>query len=419
MGSGFRVSLNHPHKTPEADERQPPPHAQVVRHSGHMPVTTAPCGPPHIRPPRKAEEADSKGKCLTFQQMLESEAATILSAALADGTKMKVNTALRNYAKFCGLLGYEPHANPGGMTDHELNLYIAWMARTLSHATIGGYLTCGVRYLSEAAGIRWIPPNGRYSTKLMMQGVARLKGTGAPNRKHAVTIDLLRSIHGMLNMTDHNDHTFWTVCVFLFFTFLRKGHVLQKTSTPGPPTPQTILRRDITVAHNRLVLTVRHTKTIQFGQRTIRWLLTDVGSHDPICPTGRLAEYMLRTKDHIKDDAPLFQELVRNRTTGSMELRPLRYDNFINRFKDLLARAGADPSCFSGHSFRRGGATFARDAGVPDNIIKAMGDWQSEAWQRYIAATDRLRERAAELLTIAVMRATTSSKCWNRRQLQF
>ena len=358
-------------------------------------------------PPRKAEEADSKGKCLTFQQMLEAEASTILSAALADGTKMKVNTALRNYAKFCGLLGYEPHANPGGMTDHELNLYIAWMARTLSHATIGGYLTCGVRHLSEAAGIRWIPPNGRYSTRLMMQGVARLKGTGAPNRKHAVTIDLLRSIYGMLNMSDHNDHTFWTVCVFLFFTFLRKGHVLQKTSTPGgPPTPHTILRRDITVAHNRLVLTVRHTKTIQFGQRTLRWLLTDVGSHDPICPTGRLAEYLLRTEGHIRGDEPLFQEMVKNQSTGISELRPLRYDHFIKRFKGLLAQAGADPSCFSGHSFRRGGATFARDAGVPDNIIKAMGDWQSEAWQRYIAATDRLRERAAELLTIAVMRAT-------------
>jgi len=378
---------------------------------GSAPTRDVATPPPLIPPPRKAAGAGRGKGGLTFQQMLEAEASVILSAALAEGTKLKVNTALRNYAKFCGLLGYEPHANPGGMTDHELNLYITWMARTLSHATIGGYLTCGVRHLSEAAGFRWVPPSARYSSNLMMKGVARLKGTGTPNRKHAVTIDLLRSIYGHLNMNDHNDHTFWTVCVFLFFTFLRKGHVMTKstTATASPVTPQTILRRDITVVRNRFVLTVRHTKTVQFGQRTLRWLLTDIGPNDPICPTSRLAEYLLRTANHTAQcgsDDPLFQELVYDRATGQYKLRPLRYDHFIARFKGLLNQVGVDPAFFSGHSFRRGGATFARDAGVPDEIIKAMGDWLSEAWQRYIAATDRLRERAADLLSIAVMRAT-------------
>jgi len=84
----------------------------------------------------------------------------------------------------------------------------------------------------------------------------------------------------------------------------------------------------------------------------------------------------------------------------------LQYAAFIARFKALIGRLGLDPSLYSGHSFRRGGATFARAAGVPDEVIKAQGDWISEAWLSYISATDELRERAAELLAKAVASAT-------------
>ena len=40
--------------------------------------------------------------------------------------------------------------------------------------------------------------------------------------------------------------------------------------------------------------------------------------------------------------------------------------------------------CCSGHSFRRGGATWAFSANVPSELIKEHGDWLSEAYLRYL-----------------------------------
>ena len=39
--------------------------------------------------------------------------------------------------------------------------------------------------------------------------------------------------------------------------------------------------------------------------------------------------------------------------------------------------------CYTGHSFRRGGATYAFRSGVPGELIQVMGDWKSDAYKRY------------------------------------
>ena len=65
-------------------------------------------------------------------------------------------------------------------------------------------------------------------------------------------------------------------------------------------------------------------------------------------------------------------------------LIPLNKAAFILKFRELLARAHV-PSAerYTGHSFRRGGATYAFRSGVPGELIKVMGDWKSDAYKRY------------------------------------
>ena len=45
---------------------------------------------------------------------------------------------------------------------------------------------------------------------------------------------------------------------------------------------------------------------------------------------------------------------------------------------------------YTGHSFRRGGATFAFRCGVPASLIKLQGDWHSDTYLLYTATPARI-----------------------------
>ena len=59
--------------------------------------------------------------------------------------------------------------------------------------------------------------------------------------------------------------------------------------------------------------------------------------------------------------------------------------HFHCHFRDVLRSAGnKNASIFTGHSFRRGGATWAFQAGIPGELIQICGDWASDAYKQYL-----------------------------------
>ena len=59
--------------------------------------------------------------------------------------------------------------------------------------------------------------------------------------------------------------------------------------------------------------------------------------------------------------------------------------NFHHRFSSGPQIWGVkDAALFTGHSFRRGGATWAFQAGIPGELIQICGDWASDAYKRYL-----------------------------------
>ena len=52
------------------------------------------------------------------------------------------------------------------------------------------------------------------------------------------------------------------------------------------------------------------------------------------------------------------------------KLYPLQHDLLVSSAKAMGELVGVDPTQMAGHSFRRGGATFAFQAGVPDILIQ-------------------------------------------------
>lgn len=50
---------------------------------------------------------------------------------------------------------------------------------------------------------------------------------------------------------------------------------------------------------------------------------------------------------------------------------------FCDMLANALRAAGLDPDLYSSHSFRKGGASALRGAGVPDADIRILGRWAS------------------------------------------
>lgn len=326
---------------------------------------------------------------------------TALSHAYAAGSKSKADRATTLYIQWCEMVDLWPHENKGGITDYELAMYAAWLSEWLSAETVGKYICMGVRLVHEACGVRWRPPKERLMVALTLKGVRRMQGDTLPKRKLPVTIHLLASMRLKLQPRSLSALSFWAACLTLFFCCLRKAHVTVK----GAPNNQTMRLSDLSLRTlGRMVVSIRHTKTRQFnsslGSAILQYLLPQV-EHSSLCPTAALTEYLLAAEPHLAHDAPLFNEF-HTQPDGSVAVQPLRYSVFLSTLKGLIARTGLDPALYAGQSFRRGGATFALNAGVPETVIRAMGDWKSDVWRDYVSATAQLRERASFSLARAV-----------------
>ena len=80
----------------------------------------------------------------------------------------------------------------------------------------------------------------------------------------------------------------------------------------------------------------------------------------------------------------------------------ISYKLFTDRLKSLLALSGYNPALYSGHSFRRGGASFLYQVGGSILQIMSSGDWSSSCFTRYLFLTEEERLDAQLLMSKAL-----------------
>ena len=130
-------------------------------------------------------------------------------------------------------------------------------------------------------------------------------------------------------------------------------------------------------------------KVIQYGQTEI--VLPVIGiPGSPLDPVFAL--HTLFEKNPVSIDSPAFSYVKNGKTSV------ITYPLFTKRLKKLLSLSGFNPALYSGHSFRRGGATFLYNCGADAVMIKACGDWGSDCFLNYVWLSLDQRLKSQQLM---------------------
>ena len=122
---------------------------------------------------------------------------------------------------------------------------------------------------------------------------------------------------------------------------------------------------------------IRWSKTIQFAERLLQVPLPYLPRH-PLCPVTAILQAFALTRG-ASPRGPAFVIPFKG------EWIPFPPGRFIATLRTHLGALGLNPRDFSGHSFRRGAATWALKLGLPGEIIKILGDWKSDAYLNYLS----------------------------------
>jgi len=296
---------------------------------------------------------------------LDTELRRYRNAALADNTKASYRTHRDTFIKFCAFFSYKP-VPASSLT---LSRFAAFLARTLRPQSVKVYMA-GVRILHLELGYP-SPIDNNWLLSTTLKGIMHLNAT-APRQKLPITPAILLKLKHALTRYDSFECCFWAACLVAFYSFFRKSTLL--TKSPGKhDCRRDLCKRDVTITPTGAVIKVKHTKTLQDYSRHLLVPLPRI-TGSPLCPVAALETLF----DHVKYEPgdALFSFNKDGKTV------PLTHRWFMLALKSMLTKLGYDSAIYSGHSFRRGGASYAFACGLPPNMIKTQGDWRSDAYER-------------------------------------
>ena len=286
--------------------------------------------------------------------------------AFAKGSFSNLRTQVRCYFSYCVYFCRTPLPADA----KTIYGFAQFLSRSMVPSTVRNYLS-GVKLLHIFHNLPY-PHSDDYLLQLELRGIARLN-PHVPVRAIPVTPAILLIFVRTMTLEDPLHSCVWACSLFLFFTMARLGSILPGAST----TPlRTILTKDrVNFSREGILVTLLHTKTIQCGKRRLHIPL--VRNHSALCPV--LAYEQLLAFSDFDPTGPAFVYLHKGKPKW------LTTSIFIDTFRSVLKAGGVvDASRFTGHSFRRGGATWAFQAGIPGELIQICGDWASDAYKQYL-----------------------------------
>ena len=290
-----------------------------------------------------------------------------------------MRSGIRQYLYFT--LHYK--ISPFPTTVDTLVCFLEFMARTVGHPHLK-HLLSSVKFLHEALDLPF--PVNSFQVDMTMQGLKR-RLAGVPFQVLPLTPVILKKMFSHLKMSKIQDRALWCSYLLSFYGLLRKSSAVPKSSTFD--VKKVLVRRNIRVDidNNMVYLYLGHGKTNNFCTRDV--IIPVPGNSDPAMDPVRHLHALFTSVD-ISQDSPAFSY-----ANGKF----INYASFTSSLKSLLKKAGYDPTLYSGHSFRRGGATFLHTCGGTALMIQASGDWSSQCFTRYLYLSEAERLHSQTLMS--------------------
>ena len=265
----------------------------------------------------------------------------------------------KDYHEFCATYDVTPLP----CSQEGVCLYVAYMARKFKYSSIESYVSA-LSYPQQMHG--YVPVNAtNFMIKRTMLGAKRKLGY-SPVQAMPLQPEHLLQFYSHLDMSVSYQLCWWTAAITAFRGLLRKAHVTKSS--------QCISFDNVKFYEWGMLLTLPHTKTIQYGERILEIPFTRVPG-SPLCVDYFVSRLVGHTG--VWGDQAVFQYWVKNR------LQVMSYASFSAELRRLTGVIGLEGKV-SSHSLRRGGASYLSSIGVDLIDIKARGDWKSLAVLLYL-----------------------------------
>ena len=311
---------------------------------------------------------------------LERECAGFQEAQYAEATKKTRAVQVGAYLEFCEL--FRDRLSPYPCSSRQTCLYMSFLARRMRFSSIRQYLSALCNHLKDV-GHRPIDYKDHRIRKCLA-GIRRTLGDSVKQAPPMLPSHLCKMFRAMFLTPGHI--ALRAAMLLSFRALLRKGHVTESGSS--------LLRSDFAFLRWGMMVTIRKSKTIQFGER-VHLIPVSTVANPALC-----AVYWVRR--HF-DTTPAEPDQHAFRIGRGGRSSPMTYTYYMSAIRLLAEEANLQPGGFTTHSLRRGGATYLRRCGASIQEIKERGDWRSDAVFEYLKTS--IPERLALDLRVSALLA--------------
>ena len=308
-------------------------------------------------------------------QELDKKMSSSTVHGLAPSTQCNFKTHVTTYVNFCTFYGLDMF--PADVLQECR--YLQYLSELHESVNSSKSYIGGMRSLHEIFGFK--PPSAEdYMYQLMVRGIRRIK-CHVVRQALPMTSEILAGMAELVDIFDGAQLAAWVAILTGFHVLFRKSNLVPDSVATFDGTKQ-LTRRNLVHMKDCYIARAYWAKNIQFHDKCLEIpMLPNIDWR--VCPVFWL-DLMLANVP-AQPGKPAFSISMQG-VNESLTYPPLTY-----WLREWVGRLGHQGALYLSHSLRRGGAQRAAQSGISHHVIKLMGDWKSQAYERYISMT--LQER--------------------------